>query len=298
MLKERLQQEHPPLKTLKNVYQALANYYKLAVGSGEGQGFDFDIHQFSEQYKFNHLEVFYSLKKLEEDGIVQLNESFHSPSQVHIHAGNTELYKFQVANAKYDPFIKALLRLYGGELFNGFVTIYEAQIAKLLGISSEEVIKIMERLQDMDLLIYDKKKDKPQLIFLLPRQPVDQMGLDQQRLKIREEIARKKVDAVINYSLHEKRCRTQLLLEYFGEVSYDECGICDICVAKKKKDHVENEHKYHDQIRHLLAASPLSIDDTVDQLNPGDKETFLEVIREMVDAGELGYDDQWRLTIK
>jgi len=296
-VKERLKQEHPPVEYLKQVYQALANYYKLAVGSGEGQSFDFDVHEFSESFNLNHLQVFYALKKLEEEELVQLNESFHSPSRLHINVDNSELYKFQIANAKYDVFIKALLRLYGGELFNSFVIISETQIAKLLSISVDQVIKALQHLNGIDILLYDPKKDKPQLVFIQPRKSVDNLGLNTKRLKQREETAKTKLDAAINYVRHDSRCRTQLLLEYFGEVSYEKCGVCDICVAEKRRNNIKHEHKYHHQVHHLLESGALTIDDIVEQINPTDKETFLEVIREMVDAGELQYDEHWKLML-
>lgn len=297
MLKERLNQEHPSVDYLKQVYQALANYFKLAVGSGEFQGFDFDVHEFSEQYNLNQLEVFYALKKLEEEGLVQLNESFHSPSQVHICVENNELYKFQIANATYDAFIKAMLRLYGGELFNGFVTILEIQLAKLLGTSVNNVQAGLSKLAEFELIIYDQKKDKPQLIFTTPRQHVKDLRLNVARLKNREKMAKEKLEAIINYATTDHRCRTLMLLEYFGEVSYDKCGVCDICVAEKRKNHAQNETKYHQQIRHLVEEEALTIDEIVEQINPKDQEVFLDVIREMVDAGEMKYDEKWRLVI-
>lgn len=297
MLKERLNQEHPSVDYLKQVYQALANYFKLAVGSGEFQGFDFDVHEFSEQYNLNQLEVFYALKKLEEEGLVQLNESFHSPSQVHICVENNELYKFQIANATYDAFIKAMLRLYGGELFNGFVTISEIQLAKLLGTSVNNVQAGLSKLAEFELIIYDQKKDKPQLIFTTPRQHVKDLRLNVARLKNREKMAKEKLEAIINYVTTDHRCRTLMLLEYFGEVSYDKCGVCDICVAEKRKNHAQNETKYHQQIRHLVEEEALTIDEIVEQINPKDQEVFLDVIREMVDAGEMKYDEKWRLVI-
>ncbi len=297
MLKERLNQEHPSVDYLKQVYQALANYYKLAVGSGEFQGFDFDVHEFSERYNLNHLEVFYGLKKLEEEGLIQLNKSFHSPSQVNICVDNSELYKFQIANATYDAFIKAMLRLYGGELFNGFVTISEIQIAKLLNTSVNNVQAGLRKLAELELIIYAEKKDKPQLIYTTPRQHAKELKLNVARLKIREKMAREKLEAIINYVGTSQRCRTLKLLEYFGEVSDDKCGVCDVCVAESRKNHAQNETKYHQQIRHLVEEEALTIDEVVEQINPKEQEVFLDVIREMVDAGELKYDDKWRLVI-
>lgn len=295
LLKDRLKLEHPSVEFLKRLYQALANYYKLAVGAGEAQQYPFDVHDFSEKFNMEHLEVFYGLKKLEEEGLVQLNESFHSPSQLHITVDNSTLYKFQIANAAYDGFIKSLLRIYGGELFNGFVRISEVQIGKVLNTSIDSVKKVLNRLQELELLVYEEKKDQPQLVYLQPRKSSESLGLNTKRLNERQKMAEEKQKAIIGYVKHQERCRTQLLLDYFGEKDYENCGICDVCIARKKKDAIKHEHKYHHQVRHLLEENKLTTDEIIDRINPTDKSMFLEVIREMVEAGELKYDESWRL---
>jgi ATP-dependent DNA helicase RecQ len=45
-LELKVQQSHPSADQLKTTYQALANFYQLAVGSGEGESFPFDLENF------------------------------------------------------------------------------------------------------------------------------------------------------------------------------------------------------------------------------------------------------------
>src|SRR5690606_31645288 len=80
----KVERSHPTIAYLERTYQALANYFQLALGSGEGESFNFDIFEFSGRFNFQVQEVYNALKKLEEEGLIQFNESFHSPSQVHI----------------------------------------------------------------------------------------------------------------------------------------------------------------------------------------------------------------------
>ena len=89
------------------------------------------------------LHIYPALKKLEEEGLIQLNEGFYRPSQVHIHVEHKKLYEFQVAHARFDPLIKALLRLYGGELFSDFMIISESQVARALKWRVEEVGRLL-----------------------------------------------------------------------------------------------------------------------------------------------------------
>ena len=113
-IKDKINLQYPSLDYIKRVYQSLSNYYHLAVGSGGNINYDFDIHDFSERYNLNHLEVYYAIKKLDEEQLISLSESFYTPSRLKFMTDHTEIYQFQIANAHYDPLIKTLLRISGG----------------------------------------------------------------------------------------------------------------------------------------------------------------------------------------
>src|SRR5690606_25753060 len=83
-LKLKTEQSHPEPDFLKTVYQALANYFQLAEGSGEGQSYDFDLNEFADRMQRNVSLVYSALKKLEEEGLIHFNESYYSPSRIHL----------------------------------------------------------------------------------------------------------------------------------------------------------------------------------------------------------------------
>jgi ATP-dependent DNA helicase RecQ len=296
-LKEKLKLQSPSLELIKRIYQSLANNYKMAVGSGGGESFDFDIQAFSETYKFNHLQVYYVLKKLEDEGLLQFNESFYNPSQVHINCDNKALYEFQIANARFDPLIKTLLRTYGGELMSDFLKISETQLAKILETSESVVKEALEKLHELEVLLYDKRKDKPQIVFVEKRHAVEDMPFDNNKLKQRQQIASKKMEAIIDYVHNDHSCRTAQLLAYFGETNFDKCGVCDVCIAQKKLGYAQHLKHYHKLLLNLLNDGPAPVEELVEKINPKDKEELLETIREMVESGELKYDEHWQLML-
>ncbi len=296
-LKDKLSLQSPSLELIKRLYQSLANNYKMAVGSGGGESFDFDIHSFSEIYKFNHLQVYYVLKKLEDEGLLQFNESFHNPSQVHINIDNKALYEFQIANAHFDPLIKTLLRTYGGELMTDFLKISEMQLAKILETSEKVITESLDKLQELEVITYDKKKDKPQIVFVEKRHAIDDMPFDNKKLIQRQQVAKEKMEAVVGYIKNNHACRTAQLLSYFGEIDFDKCGVCDVCVERKKVGHEEHIEHYRHLLSHLLGENPMPVEELVDKINPKDKEELLQLIRVMVDAGELKYDEHWQLLL-
>ncbi len=69
---------------LKKVYQSLANYYQLAIGSSEGESYNFDLVDFTERFKYHPSEIYVALKKLGGRGLIQFNESFYNPSHLTI----------------------------------------------------------------------------------------------------------------------------------------------------------------------------------------------------------------------
>ena len=168
-LRSKAEQAYPTFDYLKKIYQALANHFQVAIHAGQGESYDFDMEQFAKKFSFKPAAIYPALKRLEEAGLLQFNESFYHPSRLHFSADKTKLYEFQVAHARFDPIIKMMLRLYGGELYTDFVQISESQLAVALKISVAEVKLVLQQLNQLQLLIYSPVRDSPQVIFVIPR---------------------------------------------------------------------------------------------------------------------------------
>ncbi len=292
------QMAHPSVSYLKRVYQSVANYYKMAVGSGLGTQHDFDLHQFTNTYNLHYKETYFALKKLEEEGLIQLNESYYNPSKIHINISSKTLYEFQVANAGLDRFIKGLLRIYGGEVFTAFVKISEAYLAKYMNISESMIIQYLNLLAHQKILLYFPAKDKPQLIFTAARQEARLLTLDAQRLKERKKADREKIKAVVDYAEQNEMCRSLYIQTYFGEKNSKDCGICDVCLSRKKKDGHKPIEQYKQQIQNVLQQEAMTIEVLQKRIVPENKTDFLECIRLMLESELLQYDEGWRLVLQ
>jgi ATP-dependent DNA helicase RecQ len=296
-LQHKVQQSQPSLEYLKKIYQALCNFYQLAVGSSEGESYEFDLEEFCKRFTLKSSAVYVGLKKLEQEGLIQLSESFYRPSRIHLTADKKRLYEFQIANAKFDPLIKSLLRLYGAELFSDFLPISESYISQALKLK-EQVVRIdLSQLHELQLLAYQPSSDKPQITFTLPRQDVDYLPVDRERMERLRNLNLTKMEAMVNYVNQSHRCRMQVIQEYFDEVTYDTCGKCDVCLDKKKKANLMVFSDYHDQIMYLLKRKSMNVEELEKAVSPNDHELFIEVVREMVDSAEIGYDAFWVLSI-
>jgi len=296
-LKAKVEQAHPSPDFLKKVYQALANYFQLAIGSGEGQSFDFDLQGFADRFQFHASEVYIALKKLEEEGLIGFNESYYSPSILHLLFDKARLYEFQVANEKFDALLKMLMRLYGGEILSGFAKISESYLAKGLKVTPDEVIRILKHLHALKVIHYQPLKDKPQLTFVLPRQDADRLPLNLKRMEARKKLVVDKMNSMISFITSRNRCRMQLIQEYFNEVTDKTCGICDVCVERRKSENLHAFEDLREEVQFVLRKKALSIEALEEQIAPRDHELFVDVVREMVDEGLLQYDKSWKLGV-
>ncbi|WP_421876906.1 RecQ family ATP-dependent DNA helicase [Marinoscillum sp.] len=233
-LKSRTEQAAVSVDQIKRVYQALANYFKLAVGSNAMSSFEFDYQAFAKNFDLPLIETFHCLNKLADEGLIALNEPFKETSKAIFTVEQSELYKFQVANRAMDPVIKVLMRLYGGEMFSDYVKIKEKDIAALMGESVKKAVTQLHYLHQADIIEYQKASDVPRITFLTPRYDANNLPLDQDRIKWRRDVTIGKASSVINYVTDTRKCRSRVIQQYFDEISYEDCGVCDVCIAKTK----------------------------------------------------------------
>jgi ATP-dependent DNA helicase RecQ len=238
-----------------------------------------------------------ALKKLEEEGLLQFNESFYSPSQLHVTFDKARLYEFQIANAQFDPMIKMLLRLYGGELFTDFVKISESYLGKALKVTTDEMVNTLKHLHTLQVVIYQPVKEKPQLTFVLPRQDADRLPLNTARMAARKRLIEEKMEAIIKFVTAGHRCRMQMIQDYFNEETFDTCGICDTCIEKRKKENTHAFEELKSEIFSVLKLGAQTIESVEERIAPRDHELFVDVIRELVDEGSIAYDRSWKLRL-
>lgn len=296
-LRKKTKNSLPEVKLIREVYQMLGNYYQLANGSHPQDSFDFDFQTFSKNFDRHPMEIFNGIKVLESQGAILLSESFYQPSRLMFGLNQKLMYEFQIANAQFDPLIKAILRLYGGEVYNNLIIIQENNLAANLGLTVDACRKMLKHLHEREVLEYIPQKDQPQLSFLMPKYPADKLPIDNHQIESRRKLITAKMESVIAYLHNEERCRTQQLLEYFGEVNYDPCLVCDNCVQNKKKaEELKLRAKYETQIFSLLGQSTdFDVNGLVNAIAPENKNVLTTLVAELVDHGVLKFDEFGKL---
>lgn len=297
-LKRRQETSFPPVKDIRKVYQALANYLQVPVDSGLGVSYNFEITRFVTNYNFNPITTLSCLRVLESEGLISIADAVFMPSRLHFRVNNIDLYNFQVANSRYDLLIKTILRSAEG-VFDDFVRISEPDLANKLKISYEQVVSMLNFLHKSDILSYEPRKDSPQLTFTTPREEADYITIDEKNYLARKKSYIEKTEAIIRYVASKHQCRSMMLLDYFGEQSSARCGVCDYCRELNKLELNELElTNFRSKIMEHLSGGPATVDTLIRISGIENQQQALELLSWHVDQEYLKYDTQGRLLIK
>jgi len=286
-----LNNSFPTIEEIKNTYLALGNYYQLAIGSGKDISFDFDIINFSNQYNFKPLVVFNCLKFLEKEGYIIPTEAVYQSSKAHILLNKDELYRFQVENKSQDGFIKLLLRSYGG-ILNDFVKINESELSVRAKVTKDVIVQSLEKLNKMQVLTYLPQKKLPQIIFAIERMDMKDFTLSKEHYQDRKNDAIKRIEAVRKYVTSTNKCRSSMLLDYFGEKESTRCGKCDVCMERNKLELSDYEFEFVlNQIKPLLLQKACALEEVITTVKDAGEDMVIKVIQWLFDNDKITYDE-------
>jgi ATP-dependent DNA helicase RecQ len=288
-LRRNLTNSFPEKKFIQTVYNALAN--DIPIGTGAGMMMDFNMYEFSQKWGFNQMQLLSALKILQRNGYIETTDEVFTPSKVMFTVSREDLYKFQVANARFDYFIKILLRNYEG-IFGNYVPIDETRIAYNEKCSVEVVKTYLKTLRQQKVIDYIPQERTPYLILCCDR--VEDRGFiirpeTYEDLKKRYEA---RINAMIKYCLNDQVCRSRQLTAYFGETDGEDCGECDVCRSKNRK--IMSADRFDaafDAVYETLSESPLNIDDIIDRLQQYDEDLLKEIVHKMVEDEMVSVDD-------
>ncbi len=229
IFEKQLTQSLPTIFEVKEVHQKLYQHFQIAKGEMPESSLDFNFLGFCKKYSFVSNKTATILNILVNNGIIELTNNFNKKSTVQFQVSSSKIINYKSNKV----FIKTLLRSYGG-LFEQETKINEFTLAKKTGITSEQVITNLLKLQSEGLLLYKEATNNSDIQFLLPRE--DDKTINPKAKEIKQFLHQKKQKAtdILAFIQNNTICRSIQLLSYFNENNAKKCGICDVCLAEKK----------------------------------------------------------------
>ena len=279
----------PDLDYIKQTYQAICNYFQIAVGSGQGFSVEFDIDKLCNSYNLSPLLVYNSIKFLEKENYISYLDGGYEPSKIMFLSSKEELYLFQIRFPKYELLIKTLLRSYGG-LFENYGNIKEKDLAFRTKTNVQLVKENLEYLDKQQILSFIPQSSLPKLFFNQDRINGKYLEFNPNNYYHLKQRYSERIQSVIDYTENDKLCRQVQLLMYFNEIDYTNCGHCDVCINNRQKD----LEKIKQQIIQVLTHNLYSLEQLNSHMKNLNSVSWIKIFNEMIDDGiikssEKGY---------
>lgn len=232
--RRRIEQQFPPLDQIREIYEKVCSYLQVGIGDGLQASFLFNIHDFCAKFRLYSGKVIAALRLLQQNGYLTLTEEMRNPARILFCISRDDLYKLRVVRDDLDHFLRTILRLYDG-VFTDFRPIDEQEIATAGGFKVETVKELLKRLWQMRVIRYIPANASPMLFFDSERLPSADLYIAPETYRFRIDRAEERFARMAAYASNEEKCRSMLLEEYFGAEEPTPCGICDLCLAARKR---------------------------------------------------------------
>ena len=208
-----------------------------------------------------------ALKILNRAGYLEYTDEQDNASRLIFTLQREELYKLQEYDADIEKLINVILRSYTG-LFTDYVYINEESLEIRSGLSRQRIYDILVMLTQRHVLHYIPRKKTPYIIYTRERQEKERIQLTREVYEDRKESYTTRIKAMIEYATAEEKCRSRMLLRYFGEKNENNCGQCDVCLQKHDTGIKQGEFlQWKERILNTLSESPCPAEELPIRLN-------------------------------
>ena len=248
-LQKRIADTFPEKEYIRTVYDHLADYFQVAVGTGEGIVREFDIERFCHAFHHFPLHVDASLKILQRAGYLEYDTDPDNSARLRFLLERDQLYLLDRMTPVEERVVDALLRLYGG-LFSDYCFIDESAVAIRSGLDASMVYQVLKGLSQRHIVHFIPRRKMPAICYTQRRDDGSRLMLTREVYEDRLNAYRSRIASMTEYATNDAVCRSRQLLNYFGETASSDCGQCDVCLAHKSAPPVEGAAE---AIKQLLA---------------------------------------------
>ena len=265
-LKQRVSDTFPEKSYIRKIYEDINFYYQMPMGDGRGCTFAFNIDEFCRNFKHFPVQTDSALKILTRAGYLEYTDEQDNVSRIMFTITKEELYRIREQSEYTEKLIRILLRSYTG-LFTDYAYISEDNLSTRSGLSKQQIYETLLSLSRQHILHYIPAKKTPYIIYTRERQETERVYLSKEVYEDRKESYVQRINAMIEYAESENRCRSRMLLRYFGEKNEHNCGQCDVCLQQHQSGLKSGEFEaISQQLQALLKENPLSLQEIKDKM--------------------------------
>ena len=276
-LSNRITDTFPDKEYIRKVYEDVNYYFQMAMGDGLGCTFAFNLDEFCRNFKHFPVQADSALKILTRAGYLEYTDEQDNASRILFTIHRDELYKLRETDPETEKLINVILRSYTG-LFTDYAYINEDSLAIRSGLTRQRIYEILLMLTRRHILHYIPRKKTPYIIYTRERQEAGRLAITRDIYEERKESYITRIKAMTEYATAEDKCRSRMLLRYFGEKNEHNCGLCDVCLSKHHSGMKLGEfQEMENQIREQLETSPLSAATLLNRIN-GEREKAERVL--------------------
>lgn len=265
-LKQRVSDTFPEKSYIRKIYEDINFYYQMAMGDGRGCTFAFNIDEFCRNFKHFPVQTDSALKILTRAGYLEYTDEQDNASRIMFTITKEELYRIREQSEDTEKLIRILLRSYTG-LFTDYAYISEDNLSTRSGLSKQQIYETLLSLSRQHILHYIPAKKTPYIIYTRERQETERVYLSKEVYEDRKESYVQRINAMIEYAESENRCRSRMLLRYFGEKNEHNCGQCDVCLQQHQSGLKSGEFEsISQQLQALLKENPLSLQEIKEKI--------------------------------
>ncbi len=222
----------PPLDYVEDIYQKIHIFYEIPYEHGEGRELKFHLEDFCRQFSLQRAKTHYAVQYLDRIGQISYSEDVEIPTRVKIIPDRQALYSIELPNPQMVSLLELLMRNYTG-IFSYAVPVDEQSLSRSLKISVPQ-LRVLLYETSLEHVIKYIPCDVSTVVFLRhPRLRPGDVDLKPLYYKRLREAAQERAAQMEQYCTSTDECRSARLIRYFGQEEVSDCGVCDVCRARK-----------------------------------------------------------------
>ena len=227
-LHKRISDTFPEKDYIREVYDHLAYFFEVGIGSGYDRTFLFEIERFCHNFHHFPVPVHSALQILSRSGYIEYDTDPDHRARVMFTLSRQELDTLHQLSPTEEKIITAMLRLYGG-LFVDYVYIEESMVAHQSGVPASIVYDTLKSLRQRHILDFIPQRSTPLITYSQSREDGKDVVIPTSVYEERLKQYVRRIECMIEYATESDECRSTFLLRYFGEKGARPCGHCDVC---------------------------------------------------------------------